>query len=337
MAPEIEDLLDEKGRELARKKRQPAWTAPMLAVLADETFSDPDWIFERKLDGERCLVFKSGSRIRLRSRNKKELNDTYPELVDALEKQPIERFIADGEIVAFERSVTSFARLQARIGIKDPNEARRSGVAVTLYLFDLLHCDGYDLTALPLRSRKSLLKRLLEFRGRVRYTPHRKGAGEKTHREACRKGWEGVIAKRGDGKYVHARSKDWLKFKCVNRQEFVVGGYTDPQGSRVGLGALLVGYNEDGDLRYAGKVGTGYDRETLRDLAGRLRKKERKKPPFSAVRPIPKGVHWVTPDLVVEIGFTEWTEDGRLRHPRFLGIRTDKDPKTIERERPGRR
>lgn len=327
------DILDDDRRALLRRRRQPAWTAPMLATLTHGGFADPAWLAERKLDGVRCLAFRHGERVRLRSRNRQDLNATYPELVAELEDEPSTDFVADGELVAFAGTRTSFARLQQRIGIHDPDEARRSGIAVYLYLFDLLHLDGRDVTRLPLHDRKRLLKHALSFHGHVRFTPHRVGVDEARLAEACRKGWEGLIAKRADAPYVHHRSRDWLKLKCGNRQELVIGGYTDPKGSRVGFGALLVGYYEDGDLRYAGKVGTGYDDALLASLADRLARLERDACPFART-PREKGAHWVSPKLVGEVGFTEWTEDGKLRHPRFLGLRSDKSPTEVKRERP---
>jgi DNA ligase D-like protein (predicted ligase) len=229
--------------------------------------------------------------------------------------------------------VTSFSRLQQRMQIADPNEARRSNVKVYYYLFDILHLDGYDTTGIPLRHRKSLLRRSLTFTDPIRFTAHRNEDGEDYYQQACRKGWEGIIAKRADSDYVHARSRDWLKFKCVNQQEFVVAGYTDPEGERIGFGALLVGYYDGDELEYAGKVGAGYDDETLERLSDRLAGIGRKTPAFSGDGLPRKGVHWVKPELVAEVGFTEWTEDGKLRHPRFLGLRRDKPPGEVTRER----
>ncbi|MGH7549493.1 MAG: non-homologous end-joining DNA ligase [Gemmatimonadota bacterium] len=326
--------LSDDARGKLRKRRHPVWIPPMLATLTDEPFSDEGWIFERKLDGVRCLAFRDGDRVRLLSRNEKSQNDTYPELVDAIGAQEPRDFVVDGEVVAFERGVTSFSRLQQRMKITDAAKARRSGVAVYFYLFDLVHLDGRDTTRLPLRDRKALLERVVRFEDPLRFSTHRNAEGEAYLEEACRKGWEGLIAKRADSTYVHRRSRDWLKFKCVARQGFVVGGWTEPRGSRVGLGALLVGTYEDGELRYAGKVGTGYDDETLRELSDRLSSMERKTSPFSVPNGISKnGVHWASPRLVAEVGFTEWTSDGKLRHPRFLGLRRDKDPKAVVRER----
>ena len=328
------DILEGEARKALKKRSQPDWTAPMLATLTDDYFSDPGWIYERKLDGERCLAFRDGSSLRLRSRNKKELNDTYPELADALRDQDATDFIVDGEIVAFKGDVTSFERLQGRMQVTSAEEARSSGVAVYFYLFDMLHLDGHDLTKVPLRDRKRLLRRAIGFSSRVRFCAHRNEEGEKYHEEACRKHWEGVIAKDASSAYVHSRSKSWLKFKCVNRQELVIGGFTDPEGSRVGFGALIVGFYDNGDLVCAGKVGTGYDDDTLERLRKRMDRLERKTPPFDRGETPTKGVHWVRPELVGEFGFTEWTRDDRLRHPRFLGLRRDKEPEDVVKETP---
>jgi DNA ligase D-like protein (predicted ligase) len=307
----------------------------MLATLSDDPFSDDAWIYERKLDGVRGLAFRHRRRVRLLSRNRQALDATYPELVEALAAQACDDFIVDGEIVAFQGRTTSFSRLQGRMQIQDPDAARRSGIAVYYYLFDVLHLAGHDVTHLPLRARKALLKRALRFRDPLRFTRHRNGAGLDYLRAACRKGWEGLIVKRATSVYAHRRSTDWLKFKCTRGQEFVVGGFTEPRGDRQGFGALLIGYYARGRLRYAGKVGTGYDDRTLRQLGERLARLERKTSPFTADDGLPrKAVHWVTPKLVAQVGFTEWTDDARLRHPRFLGLRRDKRPDAVVRERP---
>ena len=298
----------------------------MKAVLWDEPFSDPDWIFERKLDGVRCLAHRDGDGVRLVSRTDRSMNGDYPELVGALETEPCEDFVIDGEVVAFGAGgVTSFSRLQRR---------HRERVAIFYYVFDLLRLEGEDVRDLPLRQRKAELRRALRFEGHVRFSPHRNEDGEELFRDACRKGLEGLMAKRGDSPYRATRSSDWRKLKCHAEQELVIGGYTAPQGSRTDFGALLVGYFEGGRLSYAGKVGTGFDQATLRDLGARLRKLERDDPPFVDVHPIPRGTHWVEPELVGQIAFTEWTRDGRLRHPRYLGLRTDKAAREVVRERP---
>ena len=296
---------------------------PMKAVLTNDRFSDPDWIFETKLDGIRCLATRSGSDVVLTSRTGRDMSGDYPEVAKALARQPEDDFVVDGEIVALENGITSFSRLQRR---------GREDVAVYLYLFDILRLAGEDTTDLPLRRRKALLRRSLDFGGPIRYVAHRNREGEAIFREACRKGLEGIIAKRADATYVHGRSRDWLKFKCSHQQELVIGGFTAPRGSREEFGALLVGYREDGRLRYAGKVGTGFDRGTLKDLGKRMRAIERESPPFVDVHPIPRSARWVEPELVAQIGFTEWTRDGRLRHPRYLGLRDDKRPDEVVKE-----
>lgn len=315
----------------APRSEHPRWTGPMLAVLADEPFSDPGWIFERKLDGVRCLAFRHGDELRLLSRNRKQLNGTYPELVDALGAQHRPDFVVDGEVVAFDGKQTSFARLQQRLGISDPEQARASGVAVFYYLFDVLHIDGHDTTGMPQRERKALLHEAIGFEDPLRFLPHRNADGKRFYEQACHDGWEGLIAKRADAPYRHTRSRDWLKLKCVSEQEFVIGGYTDPNGSRVGFGALLLGYHdEDGRLRYAGKVGTGYNDRMLRELRQQLDAIEDDRSPFDADEPRQgRGVHWVRPQMVAQIGFTELTTDRKLRHPRFLGLRDDKPAEAV--------
>jgi bifunctional non-homologous end joining protein LigD len=317
--------LSERERGLLRPAAPPDWIEPMAATLTDRRFDDPNWVFERKLDGVRCLAFKGADDgVRLLSRNRLSQNARFPEVVAALERQPAEDLVVDGEVVAFEGSRTSFSRLARRA---------REPVAVYLYLFDLLHLDGHDTRRLPLRPRKALLRRAVAFGGPLRFTPHRNTRGRALFGDACRKGWEGLIAKRADSPYVGKRSRDWLKLKCGNEQELVIGGYTEPHGSREELGALLLGYYDRGRLRYAGKVGTGFDRATLRDLARRLAPLRRPDSPFADEAPA-RSTIWVQPRLVAQIGFSEWTRDGRLRHPRFLGLREDKDPRDVVREKP---
>lgn len=327
------DALGPEDRRRLRSARVPRSFAPMKAVLVDRAFSDPGWVFERKLDGVRCTALRDGGPVRLLSRSGKALNAAYPELVEALERERERRFVLDGEIVAFDGGATSFARLQRRMQIRDPDEARRTGVAVYLYVFDLPHLDGHDLTGLPLRARKAVLRRALAFHDPVRFSPHRNAEGERLLADACRRGWEGLIAKRADARYRTTRSDDWRKLKCHREQELVIGGFTPPQGSRTDFGALLVGYYEDGALRYAGKVGTGFDQATLRALGARLTAIERAKPPFAA-GDLPRNARWTEPELVAQIAFTEWTHDGRLRHPRYIGLRDDKRPREVVRELP---
>lgn len=319
-------------REALHDELVPDWRSPTLATLTENRFSDPGWIFERKFDGMRCLAFRDGDRARLLSRNRQQLNGTYPELVDALAAQPVTRFVLDGEVVAFEGRRTSFARLQARLGLTDPDVARASPVRVFYYVFDLLHLDGKSTVDVPLLWRKKLLRKAIDFADPLRYAPHRVGEGIAAYRAACGRGDEGVIAKLAVAPYAGRRSDDWLKFKCVRDQEFVVGGYTSPKGKRIELGALLLGYYQGDELRYAGKVGTGFDEATLLRLHERLAESEQDVSPFARDSVRETGAHWVRPDMVVQIGFTEWTRDGKLRHPRYLGVRTDKDAAEVVRE-----
>ena len=316
--------LSDSERELVTPAPPPRTAGAMKAVLTDERFSDPNWVFERKLDGIRCIAIRSGENLELLSRNDLRQNERYPELVDALGAETSEQFAIDGEVVAFEGSQTSFARLAQR---------HQHYVPVFLYVFDVLWLEGHDVRPLPLRTRKRLLRAALEFHGNVRWTQYRNGDGEALFKEACRKGWEGLIAKRAESPYLTTRSRDWLKFKCEHGQELVIGGYTEPRGSRVEFGALLLGYYRDGRLEYAGKVGTGFDTDTLHDLGSQLRDLNRTGPPFANPTTIKeRHVTWVEPRLVAQVGFTEWTRDGRLRHPRFLGLRDDKEAGDVVRE-----
>jgi bifunctional non-homologous end joining protein LigD len=306
--------------------------APMKAVLTDKPFTDPAWVFERKLDGERCGALRRHGRVTLLSRSGRVMDGTYPEIVDALSIEGPD-LLLDGEIVAFKGRQTSFERLQQRMGIREPDRARRSPVAVYYYIFDLLELDGDDVRPLPLLERKKALKRAVTFHGHLRYTPYRRRDGETAFVSACERGWEGVIAKRADSRYLPTRSRDWLKIKCAHSQEFVIGGWTAPRGSRERFGALLVGYYDRGKLRYAGKVGTGFDRRTLKHLGDELERRERSSSPFEAGDRL-RGAHWVEPELVAEVGFAEWTRDAKLRQPRYLGLRDDKAPREVVREMP---
>jgi bifunctional non-homologous end joining protein LigD len=299
---------------------------PMKAVLSDQPFSDPDWIFERKLDGIRCIATRDRSGVSLMSRTARRMNDQFPEIAEALEPEPAADFVLDGELVAFRDGVTSFELLQQR---------HRRRVPVFYYVFDIPRLNGEDLRPVPLRERKARLRKALRFEGPIRFNPHRNGEhGEELFREACRKGLEGVIAKRADSAYTGKRSRDWLKLKCHAEQELVIGGFTAPKGSRTDFGALLVGYNENGALRYAGKVGTGFDQATLRELGAKLRELEQDESPFPPFKPVPPSTRWVRPELVAQVAFSEWTRDGRLRHPRFLGLRGDKPARDVVREVP---
>jgi DNA ligase D-like protein (predicted ligase) len=314
--------LTDDERALLREAPRPAWLEPMKAVLTEERFSRDDWIFERKLDGIRCLAFKADEVVRLRSRNDLSLNGRFGEVAEALAADPVSDVVLDGEVVAFAGSQTSFERLQQR---------GERPVRVFYYVFDLLHLAGHDTTALPLAARKRLLRRAVRFEDPLRLTAHRNREGEAFYAEACAHGWEGLVAKRADAPYSFGRSRDWLKFKCSAEQELVIGGWTAPRGSRTDLGALLLGYHDGRGLRYAGKVGTGFTQATLRDLAHRLGPLRRERSPFADELRM-KDATWVEPELVAQVGFSEWTRDGRLRHPRFLGLREDKPAAEVVRE-----
>ena len=305
---------------------------PALATLSHERFWEPGWVYERKLDGQRCLAVRTGRGTRLYSRSGRDVTVAFPEIAEALEQQASSDFVIDGEVVAFEGSRTSFARLQPRIHVSSAAKARRSGVAVYFYVFDVLRVDGEDVRREPLLDRKRRLRKLLTWADPVRYTPHRVRGGEEWYGHICSQGWEGLIAKRADAAYSTGRTRDWLKFKCEAGQEFVVVGWTDPEGSRVALGALLLGYHRGDDLVYAGKVGTGFSQAVLRDLHERLTALERETSPCTKGQLPRVGVHWAEPELVAEVAFTEWTTAGQLRHPRYLGLRTDKAAKDVVRE-----
>jgi bifunctional non-homologous end joining protein LigD len=315
-----------------RNRAQPKWVSPTLATLTDEVFSRQGWLFEPKWDGERCLAFRRGRDLNLFSRNRIRLNAKYPEVVEAIHQQENTSFIADGEIVTFDGAITSFGKLQARMQVKHPSSDLLRKVPVWFCLFDLLYLGHYDIRQIPLLYRKEVLRNAFNFQGSLRFTEHRKTDGEAYYRRACQRGWEGVIAKNGDSVYVSRRTRDWLKFKCKQEQEFVIGGYTDPRGSRSEFGAVLLGFYRGGKLVYAGKVGTGFDQDLLRRLGEKLARLETSVSAFSGDGLPRHAVHWVKPKLIAQIGFTEWTARGKLRHPRFLGLRDDKRPEDVVRE-----
>ena len=288
----------------------------MLATPADAAPRAGLWLYEPELDGVRALVYACAGRIRLLSPNRTPLDAAYPELVEALTAAVRGDAVLDGEIVA----------------VRDEARARRSGVRVELYLFDCLFYEGIDLTRLPLVDRKAVLRDVVWYDGPIRCTPFRTTGSAAMFREACIGDVEGIIAKRAESRYVSARSADWLKITCVRRQGFVVGGYTAPRGSREPPGGLLMGYHENGALRYAGKVDIGHDGAALELLQRRLAALHRHSSPFGA-GPAPAGeVQWVTPRLVAEIGFREWAAGGLLRHPRYLGLREDRTAAEVRKE-----
>ena len=311
----------------------PDVVAPQLAMLADAPPSGPGWVHEVKFDGYRFLAHVSGVDVRLVTRNGNDWTDKFPTIARALRGVAARTAILDGEAVILnEHGVSDFQALQAYF--KNPRAAEPK-----YYAFDLVYCDGYDLRAAPLIERKALLRRVIDsdlLGGVIQYSDHVEGNAEEVMRQACAMHLEGVISKRADAPYVARRAPDWLKIKCGNRQEFVIIGYTDPQGSRTGFGSIVIGYHDDaGRLVYAGRVGTGFDDELLRTLHTRLTKLGVDAPPTD-VPPPPRErreVHWVEPRLVCEVRFTEWTRDGVLRHPTFVALRSDKPASQIVREK----
>lgn len=319
------------------KISEPDFVKPMLATLTNNYFSSNDWIYEHKFDGERCLTFKKNGKVKLISRNDKLMNDKYPELVKAFEAQEADNFIVDGEIVSLNaKGVSNFELLQSRINLSNTSKIKQeeSKIKIIYRIFDCMYAEGYDIRQMPLSDRKQVLHKLLKYNSILTYTVHRSGNGLKFFKEACELKWEGLIAKRFDSEYVGVRSPNWLKFKCVMKQELVIGGYTEPKGSRQYFGALLVGYFEDGKFMYAGKVGTGYTQATLEMLGKKLEKIQVKTCPFSNYDESTLGVHWVKPSIVAEFKFANWTRDNRLRVGRYKGLRDDKAAKDVVKEVP---
>ncbi len=301
------------------------WMPPMLAELSAHPPADPqDWVFQRKFDGLRAIAVRNGDEVELWSRGHQSFTRRFPRIVEAIGRLPVDNVTLDGEIVAYDGDRDSFELLQ-----------RPSSDAPPMYeVFDLLHLLGRDTTALGTRDRQRLLEQAIEQSDCLRLVDVLAGDPGKLLAEACQRHWEGLIAKHAEAAYGSGRSSDWRKLKCSANQELVIGGWTDPRGTRQRLGALLVGYHDDdGALRYAGKVGTGFDRATLEELHNKLESRARETSPF-ADAPRMKAAHWVRPDLVGEFAFTEWTADGKLRHPRFQGLRTDKKASEVVRERP---
>ena len=319
-----------------KKSAQPSFIPPMLATLTKDYFSDKRWIFEQKFDGERCLAFKKDGHVRLLSRNKKEINDEYPEIVKALTAQAADNFIIDGEIVALKKGLSQFQLLQQRINLHSLADVAQKAklIPVQYCIFDLVYVDGYDIRTLPILARKEMLKNLLIFNKTLSYSVHRFTEGLIFFKEACKLHWEGLIAKKIDSTYSGKRSTSWLKFKCIMEQELVIAGYTHPKGSRQFFGSLLVGYYEKGKLKYAGKVGTGFSQATLELLAKKMKPLEITQCPFTDYNESTSGVHWLKPQLVGEFQFAQWTEAGKLRVGRYKGLRDDKKAVDVIKEVP---
>jgi bifunctional non-homologous end joining protein LigD len=284
-------------------KSLPDWINPMAATLTQERFNGSEWSFERKFDGIRLLAYKKGKQVELFSRNR--LPQNLPAVSQAVRNLPHDQLILEGEI--------TWGRGQ-----------------LTYHVFDIMWMDGREVMSLALEERRKLLGRL-ELSAPLRRVTEL--TNESAFARAQAEGWEGVIAKRRGSIYEQRRSRNWLKMKCELAQEFVVGGFTDPQGKRVGLGALLVGYYDNDDFVFAGKIGTGFNTELLLDLRAQLDRLEIEKPPFTKAVGLPRlRAHWVHPQLVVQVGFIQWTNHNKLRHPRLLGVRHDKSPREVIRE-----
>jgi ATP-dependent DNA ligase len=282
----------------------PDWLEPMAATLTSDRFSGGDWLFERKFDGIRLVTYKRGDRVELYSRNR--LLQHLPAVANAVAALPVDEAILDGEVTWDGRS--------------------------GYFVFDILWLNGRPVTSLPLEERRALLRKL-PFKAPLQRVELVED--DEPWERARREGWEGVIAKRRGSPYEHRRSKHWLKMKCETSQEFVVGGFTDPQGGRVGFGALLVGYYEGDDVVFAGKVGTGFDTKLLQELRRRFDVLEVPRPPFTKGKGLPRvRAHWVRPEIVVSVAFIEWTVHGKLRHARLLGVRSDRNAREVTRARP---
>jgi bifunctional non-homologous end joining protein LigD len=333
------DKATPSARTQARNERRaalaplPTIASPMLATAVDAPFDDPQWFFELKWDGYRAIaqVERDGT-VAIVSRNGNDFTQRFPELsaiAEAFDERPV---VVDGEIcVLDDQGRPSFAALQERL-----DRFGRSGpkTPVTYVVFDLLYGNGRDLRNEPLEARKAALEGILTGRGPVMLGKHVVGSGTELFALAREGGLEGIVAKKRTSTYQERRSRDWLKMKLLARQEFVIGGWTEARGSRKHFGALLVGVYDGDDLLYAGSVGTGFDDKKLAAVAGKLRPLERKTAPFKAKPKTDSPAHWTSPALVAEVTFTEWTREGMLRHPVFVALRSDKDPREITRERP---
>ena len=301
-----------------------------LATLVDVPPEGDEWLHEQKFDGYRMLAAIEDGEIRLWSRRFKEWTREFPGIVRELARLPVQRAMIDGEVAALlPDGRTSFQALQNSLG--------GDATSLAYFAFDLLAVDDEDLGALPLEERKARLEKLVARAksSAIRYSDHVIGKGAAFYALACERGLEGIVSKRRDKPYLPGRNLSWQKTKCLLRQEFVVGGFTDPEGTREGIGSLLVGYYEGSRLVYAGKVGTGYSHKLLRELRRMLEPAEQAASPFDP-EPLRSwtgpGRHWVKPALVAEVAFSEWTNEGRLRHPSFQGLREDKEPREVVRE-----
>ena len=307
----------------------PAMINPMLATLVDRPFSDPDWIFETKWDGVRAICFIRNGSARFVSRNQIEMTAQYPELSEIAKHVKASEAILDGEVVALDaHGVSRFQLLQPRLGRKNAGEIRKLAATtrIAYYTFDLLYLDGFDLSRCALVDRKSTLEKILKSAKNIRYSDHIIGEGEQLYAEIVKVPLEGMIAKRAISPYMQRRSSDWLKIKTIQQTEVVIGGYTQPRRSREFFGALVVGLYKDRELHYVGHAGGGFNQKSLEQMYRLMQPFKTNACPFVDKPKTNEPVQWVKPKLVAQVKFYEWTADGRLRQPIFLGLREDKKP-----------
>jgi bifunctional non-homologous end joining protein LigD len=315
--------------EGARKAAMPELIKPMLATLVDDPFSDPAWLFETKWDGVRAVCFIRNGKAWFISRNQIQMTAQYPELADIAQSIRGSSVILDGEIVALdEKGVSRFQLLQPRLGRKNPGDIQRLAATtrIAFYVFDLIYLDGFDLMGCKLIDRKTTLEGILKSSKNIRYSDHIIGEGKKLFEEIAKVPLEGMIAKRLESTYVQRRSSEWLKVKTIQQSEVVIGGYTEPRNSREYFGALVVGLYRDGKLHYVAHTGGGFNHQTLAQTYKLMQPLKTRDWPFVDKPKTNEPVQWVKPKLVAQVKFSEWTADGRMRHPVFLGLRQDKKP-----------
>ena len=299
----------------------------MLATLIEKPFSDPDWLFEIKWDGVRCLAYLDDGKVTLRARSDSDITARYPELANLPELLHARRAILDGEIVSLdERGISSFERLQQRMHVRAPSAALVSQTPATYYVFDLLYCDGYDLRDAPLSARKELLRRLLRPNTTVRFSDHQLEKGRELFDLARQNHLEGIVGKRADSRYSPTRSTSWVKIKVTQTLDAVVGGWTAPRGAREHFGSLLLGLYDGKALRFIGHVGTGFDQALQNDIAKQLTARQIAKCPFDKTPDTNETAYWTRPELVARVRYSGWTDERRLRHPVFIAMREDAAP-----------
>src|SRR5580698_373229 len=321
----------------ATKSPMPESIRPALATLSQSPPTDsPDYLYEIKFDGIRTLAFIDAGTTKLFARSGRDISREYPELAALAKRVAARQAILDSEIVVLAPDGrSSFQRLQSRFGVQGPSKELQHQAPPTLYLFDLLYCDGYDLRRTPLIERKKLLTQIVRVTDQVRISEHHTGEGRALFAVAMQKGLEGIIGKRAHSGYPDGRSTEWLKFKGVQEIDGVIGGWTAPRGSREFFGSLLVGLYDGSELKFTGGVGTGFTRESEKSIYEKLKKLAMPRCPFTPEPRTKEEAHWVAPKLVARVGYAEWTSDRQLRQPRFLGLQPDRSPKesTFKKEK----